>query len=140
MLKEGSAQLYRLSRDGRKFVFVSVPAGSVFGEMSCIGQGMYDCFAEAAEDSVICTMSRSDVTRLIHQHPAFAVRLLESVGRRVVHAERQLEDLVFRGLIPRLATFLLAQFLYHVASRYHRINVHHAFEVFSCDECSRTDT
>lgn len=109
MLKEGSAQLYRLSPDGRKFVFVSVPAGSVFGEMSCIGQGMYDCFAEAAEDSVICTMSRSDVTRLIHQHPAFAVRLLESVGRRMVHAERQLEDLAFRGLIPRLATFLLEQ-------------------------------
>lgn len=109
MLKEGSAQLYRLSPDGRKFVFVSVPAGSVFGEMSCVGQGMYDCFAEAAEDSVICTMSRSDVMRLIHQHPAFAIRLLETVGRRVVQAERQLEDLAFRGLIPRLATFLLEQ-------------------------------
>jgi CRP/FNR family cyclic AMP-dependent transcriptional regulator len=107
MLKEGAAQLYRLSPDGRKFVFVSVPAGSVFGEMSCIGQGMYDCFAEATEDSVICTMSRSDVTRLIHRHPAFAIRLLETVGRRVVQAERQLEDLAFHGLIPRLATFLL---------------------------------
>jgi CRP/FNR family cyclic AMP-dependent transcriptional regulator len=109
MLKEGSAQLYRLSPDGRKFVFGLVPAGSVFGEMSCIGQGMYDCFAEAAEDSVICTMSRPDVMRLIHQHPAFAIRLLEAVGRRVLHAERQLEDLAFRGLIPRLATFLLEQ-------------------------------
>jgi CRP-like cAMP-binding protein len=109
MLKEGSAQLYRLSPDGRKFVFALVPAGSVFGEMSCIGQGMYDCFAEAAEDSVICTMSRSDVMRLIHQHPAFAIRLLEAVGRRMIQAERQLEDLAFRGLIPRLATFLLEQ-------------------------------
>jgi CRP-like cAMP-binding protein len=109
MLKEGSASLYRLSPDGRKFVFAMVPAGSVFGEMSCIGQGMYDCFAEAASDSVICTMSRADVTRLIHQHPAFAIRLLEAVGRRIVHAERQLEDLAFRGLIPRLATLLLEE-------------------------------
>jgi CRP/FNR family cyclic AMP-dependent transcriptional regulator len=107
MLKEGSAQLYRISEDGRKFVFVSIPTGSFFGEMSCIGQGMYDCFAEASQDAVICTMSRSDVVRLIHQHPAFAIRLLEAVGRRMVHAERQLEDLAFRGLIPRLATFLL---------------------------------
>jgi CRP/FNR family transcriptional regulator, cyclic AMP receptor protein len=109
MLKEGSAQLYRLSPNGRKFVLVSVPTGSVFCEMSCIGQGMYDCFAEASEDSVICTLSRSDVTRLIHQHPGFAIRLLESVGRRVLHAERQLVDRAFRGLIPRLATFLIEQ-------------------------------
>ena len=109
LLKEGSAQLYRLSTDGRKFVFAKVPPRTVFGEMSCIGQGMYDCFAEASEDSVICTMSRSDVMRLIATYPSFAVRLLEAVGNRVVQAERQLEDLAFRGLIPRLAQFLLAE-------------------------------
>ena len=109
LLKEGSAQLYRLSADGRKFVFATVPPKSVFGEMSCIGQGMYDCFAEATEDSLICTMSRADVMRLIASYPQFAVRLLEAVGSRVVQAERQLEDLAFKGLIPRLAAFLLAE-------------------------------
>lgn len=107
LLKEGSAQLYRLAPDGRKFVFASIPPKSVFGEMSCVGQGMYDCFAEATEDSLICTMSRSDVMRLINEHPQFAIRLLEAIGNRVVHAERQLEDLAFKGLIPRLAAFLL---------------------------------
>lgn len=109
LLKEGSAQLYRLSPDGRKFVFARIPPRSVFGEMACVGQGMYDCFAEATEDSVLCTMSRSDVLKLIRQHPAFAVRLLEIVGRRVVQAERQLEDLAFKGLVPRLAQFLLTE-------------------------------
>jgi len=109
LLKEGSAQLYRLSPDGRKFVTASIPPRSVFGEMSCIGQGMYDCFAEATEHSVICTMSKSDVLRLITTYPSFAIRLLEAVGKRVVEAERQLEDLAFRGLVPRLASFLLVE-------------------------------
>ena len=65
LVKEGSAQLYRMSPDGRKLVFAHVPQASIFGEMACIGQAMHDCFAEAAEDSLICTLSRDDVKRLI---------------------------------------------------------------------------
>ncbi len=65
LVKEGSARLYRMSPDGRKLVFAHVPQASIFGEMACIGQAMHDCFAEAVEDSLICTLSRDDVKRLI---------------------------------------------------------------------------
>ena len=60
LLKTGAAQIYRMSPEGRKLVIARLPPYSFFGEMSCIGQGMYDTFAEAAEDSLICTMSRAD--------------------------------------------------------------------------------
>jgi CRP/FNR family transcriptional regulator, cyclic AMP receptor protein len=106
LLKEGAAQLYRLAPDGRKFVFADVPASSIFGEMACIGQAMYECFAEATADSVICTLSRSDVQRLILAYPQFALRLIETIGRRMVDAERQLEALAFKTVVPRLAGFL----------------------------------
>lgn len=106
LLKEGAAQLYRLSPDGRKFVFAEVPASSIFGEMACIGQAMYECFAEATADSVICTLSRADVQRLIVAYPQFALRLLEAVGKRMVEAERQLEALAFKSVLPRLADLL----------------------------------
>jgi CRP/FNR family cyclic AMP-dependent transcriptional regulator len=106
LLKAGAAQLYRLSPDGRRFVFADVPASSVFGQMASIGQAMYDCFAEATEESVICTLSQSDVQRLIVAYPQFAVRLIEAVGKRLVEAERQLEALAFKGVLPRLADLL----------------------------------
>jgi CRP/FNR family cyclic AMP-dependent transcriptional regulator len=106
LLKEGRAQLYRLAADGRKFVFAEVPPSSMFGEMSCVGQAMYECFAEATEDSVICTLTRSDVQRLIVAYPQFAMRLIETMGRRIIEAERQLEDLAFKTVVPRLAAFL----------------------------------
>jgi CRP/FNR family cyclic AMP-dependent transcriptional regulator len=106
LLKEGAAQLYRLSPDGRKFIFAEVPASSIFGEMACIGQAMYECFAEATADSVICTLSRSDVRRLILAYPQFALRLIETIGRRMVEAERQLEALAFKTVVPRLADLL----------------------------------
>ena len=67
---------------------------------------MYECFAEATTESVICMLSRADVQRLILDYPRFALRLLEAVGNRVVQAERQLEDLAFKSVVPRLADLL----------------------------------
>jgi CRP-like cAMP-binding protein len=109
VLKKGSVQIYRMSPEGRKLVIATLPQYSFFGEMSCIGQGMYDTYAEAAEDSLICTMSRSDVERLLLSKPKVALRILEAVGKRVVDAERQLEEIAFKGLIPRLASLLLRE-------------------------------
>ena len=106
LLKEGAAQLYRMSADGRKLVLAQVPPSSMFGEMACIGQAMYDCFAEAVEDSLICTLNRDDVKRLVLQYPSFALRLLETVAARMVEAERQLEALAFKPVVPRLAELL----------------------------------
>ncbi len=109
ILKKGAVQIYRMSPEGRKLVIASLPQYSFFGEMSCIGQGMYDTFAEATEESLICTMSRSDVERLLLSKPKVALRILEAVGKRVVDAERQLEEIAFKGLIPRLASLLLRE-------------------------------
>jgi CRP/FNR family cyclic AMP-dependent transcriptional regulator len=106
LLKEGRAQLYRLAADGRKFVFADVPPSSIFGEMACIGQAMYECFAEATTDALICTLTRADVQRLIVAYPQFALRLIETMGRRLVDAERQLEELAFKAVVPRLAALL----------------------------------
>ncbi len=109
LLKTGAVQIYRMSPEGRKLVIARLPPYSFFGEMSCIGQGMYDTFAEATEDSLICTMSRSDVERLLLAKPQVSLRILEAVGRRMVEAERQLEEIAFKGLIPRLAALLLRE-------------------------------
>ena len=107
ILKEGRVQLYRLSAEGRKLVFAILEPGTVFGEMSMIGQGMYDAFAEAAEPCTICVMSRRDVEALIRSKPQIALRLLELVAVRMQELETQLEDIAFRSVPVRLATLLL---------------------------------
>lgn len=109
LLKKGAVQIYRMSPEGRKLVIARLPQYSFFGEMSCIGQGMYDTFAEATEESLICTMSRGDVERLLLSKPRIALRILEAVGKRVLDTERQLEEIAFKGLIPRLASLLLRE-------------------------------
>ena len=109
MRQSRAVQIYRMSPEGRKLVIARLPPYSFFGEMSCIGQGMYDTFAEATEDSLICTMSRADVERLLLAKPRVSLRILEAVGKRMVEAERQLEEIAFKGLIPRLAVLILRE-------------------------------
>jgi CRP/FNR family transcriptional regulator, cyclic AMP receptor protein len=107
LLKKGRVQLYRLSPTGKKLVVATLGAGTFFGEMALIGQGMHNVFAEAADACVLCIMSRADVEELMRTRPQVALRIVEALGRRLVQAEASLEDLAFKGIPARLAALLL---------------------------------
>jgi CRP-like cAMP-binding protein len=109
LLRSGAVQIYRMSPEGRKLVIAQLLPFSFFGEMSCIGQGMYDTFAEVVEDSTIVTMNCAVLNRLLSTKPEVARRILEAFGRRVLDAERQLEETVFKGIPARVAALLIRE-------------------------------
>ncbi|MCB0196566.1 MAG: Crp/Fnr family transcriptional regulator [Anaerolineae bacterium] len=107
ILKKGRVQLYRLSPDGKKLIIGMIGPGSVFGEMAIVGQGMHNAFAEAADNCLLCVMSRSDVERLILSKPPVALRIMNVMAERLRKAEEQLEDIAFKSIPARLALLLL---------------------------------
>jgi CRP/FNR family cyclic AMP-dependent transcriptional regulator len=107
LLKQGRVQLYRISPDGKKLMIATAGPGTVFGEMTLIGQGMHNTFAEAIEDCVLCVMSRDDVERLLVTKPKVALRIFETLGNRLREAEARLEEIAFKGIPARLASLLL---------------------------------
>ena len=107
LLKRGRVSLYRVTEEGKKLVTATVEPGSVFGEMTLIGQGMNGAFAEASEDSTICVMSRTDVERIIRDHPEVGLRLLEGMARRLTDAEERLADVAYKSVPARIATTLV---------------------------------
>jgi CRP-like cAMP-binding protein len=107
ILKEGSVHLYRLTPEGRKLIVATLGPGSIFGEMGLIGQRMYDTFAVAATPARVCVMSRIDMMKMMLQKPKVALRMLNIMGRRLIGAERQLEQMAFSSVPSRLATRLL---------------------------------
>ena len=109
ILKRGRVDLYRIAPDGRKLVVTTLGAHTIFGEMGLLGQGMYGCYAEATEDSLICVLSRADLQALIRRNPEVGLRLLAEVGARLRQREEELEALAFRGLPARLAALLLRE-------------------------------
>ena len=107
ILKKGRVQLYRLSSEGKKLVVDTIGPGTIFGEMTIIGQGMHNTFAEAADDCLLCVMSRHDVERLILGKPPVALRIMHVMAGRLNRAETQLEDMAFKSIPTRLAALLL---------------------------------
>ena len=107
IVKKGKVQIYRMSSEGRKLVIETLGPGTIFGEMSLIGAGLYDAFAEAMEDSLICIMNRRDIEKLILTKPKIAVRLLDVMGQRLRESEQRLEQTLFHEVPNQLAALLL---------------------------------
>lgn len=107
LLKKGRVQLYRLAPNGKKLIVAMLGPGAIFGEMSLVGQGMHNTFAEAVDECVLCVMSRHDVERLLREKPSVALRFMEAMGERVVQLEEHLEDIAFKSIPSRLAALLL---------------------------------
>ncbi|MBI4310166.1 MAG: Crp/Fnr family transcriptional regulator, partial [Chloroflexi bacterium] len=91
ILKYGRVELYRLTPSGKRLVTRRIGPGTVFGEMSLLGQGMTGTFAEAVEPTLVCVATREDVVGFLKQRPDVALRLLEAMGQRLRTLEEQLE-------------------------------------------------
>ncbi len=107
ILKKGRVQFYKISPDGKKLVVDTATSGTVFGEMSLLGQEMQNTFAEATDDCLLCVMSRRDVERLIMDKPQVGLRMMQLLSSRMRHVEDKLEALAFKSLAARLAALLL---------------------------------
>jgi CRP-like cAMP-binding protein len=77
--------------------------------MSFIGQRMYGCYAEAAEECLICVMNRNVLETLVRRNADVGLRLLAELGSRLQQREAELESLAFRALPVRLADLLLEE-------------------------------
>ena len=108
LLKKGRVQLYRLSQDGKKLIVAILEEGSIFGEMSFIGQGMHNTFAESIDDCTLCVMSRQDIENLIQEKPLVGIRFMEAMAVRLQKTEAKLEELAFKGIPARLSSLLLS--------------------------------
>jgi CRP/FNR family cyclic AMP-dependent transcriptional regulator len=107
LLKKGRVQLYRISPNGKKLVVETLGPGTIFGEMSLVGQGMHNTFAEAVDECLLCVMSRADVERLMREKPSVAFRFVEALGGRLSSVETRLEEIAFKSIPARLASLLL---------------------------------
>ena len=104
ILKRGRVRIFRVSKDGRALTTAIITPGTIFGEMVLLGQHMYDSFAEALDETVVCVMSRTDVHRFLLSDPRIAARIAETLGKRLIEMERLLSESVFKSVPQRVAS------------------------------------
>jgi len=106
ILKRGRVRIFWVSSDGRALTTAIMMPGTIFGEMVLLGQRMYDNYAEALDEAVVCVMSRADVQRFLLSDTRIAARITAILGERLIDLERRLSDTVFKSVPQRIATTL----------------------------------
>jgi CRP/FNR family transcriptional regulator len=107
MLKKGRVRIYRVSTDGREFTLAIMGAGKVFGAMSLTAQRLENAYAEAMEPVTVCKMRRLDFEQLVMDKPQVGLKVMSVLSERLFLAEDRMEDIAFKEVPTRLASFIL---------------------------------
>jgi len=106
-LQSGKAKKTVISEQGKEAVVALLGAGDFFGEGCLAGEALRLSTVSALTKCVIARISKADITRVIHEEPAFAELFISHLLARNSRVEEDLVDQLFNSSEKRLARTLL---------------------------------
>lgn len=107
MVRSGQVKIFKVSPDGREQVLRIAAAGDCFNEVPIFDEGPNPANAQAVEPAALWGIRRTDMRRLVEEHPAIAIGFLKAFAGKLRYFTRKVEDLSFRSVTSRVAKFLL---------------------------------
>jgi CRP/FNR family cyclic AMP-dependent transcriptional regulator len=96
-----------VSEQGKEAVLALLGTGDFFGEGCLTGQRQRMETVSTMEECVIARIAKADITRVIHEEPAFAELFIAHLLARNSRVEEDLVDQLFNSSEKRLARLLL---------------------------------
>lgn len=108
VVRRGRVRVFRRTENGRELTITILGQGTVFGEMSLLGQHLGDNGVETLEASEICIIDTDCLRRILLSDSRIALRIVTLLGERVARLEERLADASFRPLVARVSAALVA--------------------------------
>jgi CRP-like cAMP-binding protein len=104
--------------------------GNIFGEMALTGQSLHGLYVRALTPSVVVSLRRDELERLIMKTPEVGLRLVHELAQRLHDSEARYADIVSKDVPARLATQIrsLVDSEGVVSSDSYRIPTHYTHE------------
>jgi CRP-like cAMP-binding protein len=106
-IQSGKVKKTVVSEQGKEAVVALLGAGDFFGEGCLAGEVLRLATVSAMTKCVIARISKADITRVIHEEPAFAELFIAHLLARNSRVEEDLVDQLFNSSEKRLARLLL---------------------------------
>lgn len=113
ILKKGRVRLSRNNKEGKRLTLALLEPGEIFGELSLEEDESHSTRAEAVEESLVCSVSKSDFREFLCEHPQLNLKITQFLGERRRHVEARVENLIFKDATGRLAYVLKDLFERH---------------------------
>jgi CRP/FNR family transcriptional regulator, cyclic AMP receptor protein len=106
-IQSGKVKKTVVSKQGKEAAVALLETGDFFGEGCLTGQPLRLATVSAATESVIARISKAEISRVIHEEPAFAELFIAHLLARNTRVEEDLVDQLFNSSEKRLARTLL---------------------------------
>jgi CRP/FNR family transcriptional regulator, cyclic AMP receptor protein len=106
-IQSGKVKTTVVSEQGKEAVVAILDTGDFFGEGCLTGQPQRLSTVTALTECVIVRITKADITRVIHEEPAFAELFISHLLARNSRVEEDLVDQLFNSSEKRLARTLL---------------------------------
>jgi CRP/FNR family transcriptional regulator, cyclic AMP receptor protein len=106
-IRSGKVKKTVISEQGKEAVVAILGTGDFFGEGCLTGQPLRLSTVSAMTECVIVRITKADITRVIHDEPAFAELFIAHLLARNSRVEEDLVDQLFNSSEKRLARILL---------------------------------
>src|ERR1700683_56342 len=106
-IQSGKVKTTVVSEQGKEAVVALLGPGDFFGEGCLAGQPLRLATVTAMTECVIVRIAKADITRVIHEEPAFAELFIAHLLARNSRVEEDLVDQLFNSSEKRLARTLL---------------------------------
>lgn len=108
IILQGAVHVLLEAEDGRQFIVARLTPGDHFGEMSLLDAEPRSASVVAAEDTSLLVIRRDEFLEELVRYPRVALRLLQTLSRRLRRADAQVASLAFGDTAARLARLLIA--------------------------------
>jgi CRP-like cAMP-binding protein len=104
---QGKIKLFRTDTAGNEYITNLYGPGDFVGHLSLLEEIVYDKTAELLDDSLICTIPKSDFLSLIYHDQEIANHFIHTLAADVVMHQEHLLKLAYQSVRKRVAEALL---------------------------------
>lgn len=106
IVSEGRVRIYRLSESGKEQLLRILHPGDFTGELALFSETMHEAYADAMEETSVCTVKRSDLKDILLKYPSISLKVLSEFSRRLEQSEKQTTRFATEKVETRIALFL----------------------------------
>jgi len=104
---DGKVKVYKLSSEGKERILHVVHPGGTFAEAAIFGNGLYPAYAEPLLASRLLFIPKESFLALLAANGRIAINMIAGLSRFLRQFAQQIEELTFKDVPSRLASYLL---------------------------------
>lgn len=107
VIKSGRVKVFKVSLTGKEQILNIFESGANFAEVAALDGKSFPASAATLEPTELIFFPRRTFLDLLQQHPDISINMLISLSQHLRHLTAVIEELSFKDVPQRLATYLL---------------------------------